>query len=278
MKIFRTFLLVILTKMNIFGFLIVAAMFFFGFDIRWGLTLPAVTWGLQVFFGALSIIAILFFMLKRKKLLLGLYGICIVIFLNLYLGAMAFYCPSLLLPKQANAPEQYVDSVENRIITLILEDKTSHRYAIVDPETNMDSYYSLDPTRIELWNDNLQYCSKVKEYDFSMLLEQLFELNKTPHTLTIQSSPENGYFVDYDHIFDRYFYDKFGGWSILRMSHPSAAGMTQISKPAYDSDTGYVLAYIGWQGDWLMGSGGFYVFKYENDNVTYLGHFETWVS
>lgn len=268
--------LVLLVILNIFAFLILGAMFFFGFDLQWGLNIPAITWGLPIFFGTIALLWILYLLIKRKKLLLGVYGICVAVGLNVYLGLLLFYCPSLLLPKQVNVPEQYFDSEENEIITLVLKNMdSSFGYTVVHPETSMGS--SLDASRVESYKNIIKHEFNTVDYDFSMLSDQFFKANEKPTLLNIRSSPEHGYYIDYDNRFTRYFQSGFG-WIQLRISHPFTAGMTEISLPAYDPKTGYFLISVGRQFDWLAGFGAIYAYKYENGQLIYIKSFNTWIS
>jgi hypothetical protein len=62
------------------------------------------------------------------------------------------------------------------------------------------------------------------------------------------------------------------------MSHPSSAGMTEVSIPAYDSVTGYMLISVGTQFGYLAGSGDIYVYKYEAGRLIYINRIGTWIS
>ena len=276
-KALLTVLLIILVILNVFGFLILGAMYFFGFDLQWGFTLPAVTWGLPVFAGALAVLAIILLLIKRNKYLLGILGIGIVIGLNVYLGLLSFYFPSLLLPEPENVPAQYVDSMENRIIILVLKDQLTSGCTIVDPKSCSSIDLSTNE-RIDGWKHSINSQMKTADYDFSALVETFAKVNKDPVSLDLKSDPQNGYFVDYDQIFDRYFEKGGGGWIRLRISHPFIAGSTRISIPAYDPDTGYILVEVGTTSDYLAGMGGIYAYKYENGKLIYIGYVMTWIS
>jgi hypothetical protein len=106
-----------------------------------------------------------------------------------------------------------------------------------------------------------------------------FELNEESAQLTLESCPEEGYYIDYDGMFAKYFDSMWsGGWAKWYDFHPYAAGYTEVSMPAYDSETGYIIVYIGTQYDSLIGNGGIYVFKYEDGILTKIDTVAWWVS
>lgn len=112
------------------------------------------------------------------------------------------------------------------------------------------------------------------------LFEVLFERNQVPERMQIPSSLKDGYIIDYDGYFVSYFENdpEMNGWQRLRNENPGAHAFVTISVPAYDLETGIVLVYIGWQGDWLLGEGRIYAFKYNGIRLMEIASIGLWIS
>jgi hypothetical protein len=169
-------------------------------------------------------------------------------------------------------PETY-NEIYNKILAAVLKwTDNDGRYTIVDSEISLG--YSINKKYLK---EDITSEYNTDSYDFTGLVE-LFYLNRIYKRLTLQSSIEDGYYVDYDGKFAKYFQADGGGWEKLRREHPMASCMTTVSIPAYDPETGYVLVYMGVQCDWLMGQGGIVIFKYTRGNLEQIGYLELWVS
>jgi hypothetical protein len=110
------------------------------------------------------------------------------------------------------------------------------------------------------------------------MVDRLYERNKDPVLLTIKSSPENGYFIDYEGKFKKYFEGLNGGWEKWRLENPKAHGSTTVSLPVYDQQKGMVLIYMGTQAGSLMGAGHVILYKYENAELKESSKVQLWIS
>ena len=120
--------------------------------------------------------------------------------------------------------------------------------------------------------------SSKQGYDFSGLLEELVRVNAGPARLTLESSLRDGYYIDHDRKLLRYFDEGGGGWWRMRLFRPTACGIMDVSFPAYDGGTGYVLVYVGRQYDWLFGFGGIWAYKYDGGTLVEVAYVRTWIS
>jgi hypothetical protein len=99
------------------------------------------------------------------------------------------------------------------------------------------------------------------------LVDRLFDRNKRTTRLSIKSFQKDGYVVDYDGRFGKYFEKNGGGWRKWYEENPNAHGFTTVSLPVYDDESGFVLVYKGTQLDWLAGSGWVILYRYETKEL-----------
>lgn len=274
-KVLHHTLLILLIIADIFAFLVLAAWYYFGFNVSWGLHGEALTWGCPVLAGLITICLFLVLTIKYRNFRFGLISLGIVVLVVSYSGVLKFCFDPLTLPKQDNTPE-YVDSEENWITEVILENLFCNgTYTIVDPVT--ESYWidDLDSTWLKA-----RFVREISLSNFDYrLLDEFLEINQIPVQLSFSSSIPKGYWIDYNNDFQRYFDSNWGGgWWGKRIAHPLSIGMTQISRPVYDAATGYGVISVGTQYDWLTGSGDIILFKYENGNFIILGQVMIWIS
>jgi hypothetical protein len=176
------------------------------------------------------------------------------------------------------ADDNYLEQA-NQILSLLLKSHDSNGdYTVVSPETStgVDWFDTAEEAKNYIIDTATRF--NTLTYDFTNLANQLYEINLKYKYLTLQSSTKDGYYVDYDGKFSQYFEKDGGGWEQWHQEHPEAHGSTSISIPAYAPKTGYILIYMGTQYDWLMGSGGLYVFKYIHGKLTEIDHSQMWVS
>jgi len=165
----------------------------------------------------------------------------------------------------------------NKIITLILtqysEEAASRGcYNIVSPEASLGHGMPVNKENIQ--NKFIKY-----GYDYSRLVEALFERNTTDVILDISSSPENGYIIDYDetNIYPGKSWDP-GAWENLRRDSPEVSEIIYISLPVYDPKTGIVLLYFSSSRGPLYGSGGIIAYEYKNGEIKLISRVEVWIS
>jgi hypothetical protein len=112
----------------------------------------------------------------------------------------------------------------------------------------------------------------------SELVEKLYQRNEKPVRLTLKSSPKDGYVIDVDGKYAKYFEENGGGWDKLYKENPKAKGITTISLPVYDHKTGLVLIYVGTQLHSLMGGGGVILYGYKKGKLKKINYLTLWNS
>ena len=115
------------------------------------------------------------------------------------------------------------------------------------------------------------------------LVDQLFERNKMSGTkkapqLSLASSATNGYVVDYDSKYGKYFRNDGGSWARFYGENPKARGIVTISLPAYDDKTGLALVYRGTHEHGLRGWGEVILYKYEKGKLRKLNSTTLWIA
>jgi hypothetical protein len=251
---------------NIVAFLILAALYFYSFDLQWGINKEAFTWGLPLLIAAIFTLIGIIFTVTRKNWRWGVSSLAAAVAAFIYLGMVLHFCCYAFLAEPVNAPQESPITEENKILALILSEEIEDdcSYTIVCPETQ-------PPYKI-INISHLKEHLNESDYDLDNLADQLFELNQEPVRLTLKSSPEEGYYIDYDGRFDGY------GWFRLHLLRPHATGYTYVSMPAYDAETGYVLVYLAYQNGPMAGAGFIVAYKYEGGKLTNLGAVLLWLS
>lgn len=165
------------------------------------------------------------------------------------------------------APIQAYD--DNTLLALVLREEFSDgEYTIVSP------YASIDGSLADEYFMPVQ----VEGYEIWPLIERLVEKNKHPTRLTLESSCDDGYVVDYEDEHERYFSENGGGWEKWREDNPSARGLTTVSLPLYDDKTGYLLVYIATTSHYLAGRGDLNIFRLVDGRPKMVGRIMLWVS
>jgi hypothetical protein len=182
------------------------------------------------------------------------------------------------LTSSCAAPPEPLD--DNTILSLILTSPFADGgYTVVSPRTSLDGLGTTQYAQTSFGGIGyIRAYLRVRDYDLTGLIDILAERNKESTPLTIASSIRQGYYIDYENKFSRYFEKGGGGWEQLRAENPWAHGMTTISLPAYDPKTGIILVYIGTQWDWTTGEGRIYAFQYRNGVLKELKSVELWIS
>lgn len=187
------------------------------------------------------------------------------------LVACLLACSSCSRRDAAMSPEQ-----ENQILALVLaQPLPDGGYTVVRPRTTLSP---LDLKELKGSRDAVRQGIKIEGYDVGKLFDLLMARNREPFQLTLESSPKDGYVIDYDGKYSNYFANGGGGWEKWRQENPQAHGMTSISRPAYDPEAGVVLIYMGTQADWLAGTGGIVAFRYRDGALTRIGQVMLWIS
>jgi hypothetical protein len=153
-------------------------------------------------------------------------------------------------------------------------------FTVVSPKTYFLSHMAPFRDGIEQAKakEKMKEHFKNEGYNIDPLVDLLFERNIRSVRLSLKSSPQNGYFIDYHGEYARYFEGKEGEGGKLYKKHSKARGQTRISLPAYDPDLHILLLYYGTHADVLAGAGYVVAYRYENAQLNELGRMLIWIS
>jgi hypothetical protein len=151
-------------------------------------------------------------------------------------------------------------------------------YTVVASQTSLERLLIDESKTFEQTKRYILENIKIDKYDISRLVDLLFERNKIPLRLSLKSSPKDGYIIDYDGKYKKYFEKDGGGWEKLYKENPKADGWITVSLPAYDRKTNIFLVYIGTQRHGLSGSGWVIAYKYKNGKLKELTRVMLWIS
>jgi len=173
----------------------------------------------------------------------------------------------------------HVERGEEELIAQILRlDSGDGKYTVLAPDTGLGLGILNDKNLIELNKTGIKKSLKIPGYDPSDLVDALFAYNAKSTRLSLPSSIADGYVVDRDRKYERYFKKNGGGWERLRKENPKAQGHTTVSIPVIDKEHNIVLIYIGAQKDWLEGVGYVIAYRNENGKLLDLGRVQLWAS
>jgi hypothetical protein len=177
-------------------------------------------------------------------------------------------------------------SIENEILYVFLGKNVDHGqdYIILRPKL----------TTTELGNSgwgkkNLTEYFLRNGYDISSLLDKYNTFNYPSNTLALDLTMDNGVFIDYDNSIDDYLQEAtdgmcrdgffgayFGDFIYPNFQH--FAGIHEVSLPAYDPETGYVLLYSSFLLGPVWGEGKLRLFLYDKGELIELLSYQMWVS
>jgi len=163
---------------------------------------------------------------------------------------------------------------DNTLLSMIFSGQYSNGgFTVIAPETEI-SHITPDKINKDYIIKNFAH----NGYKVEQLMELLFIHNENPTLLTLESSPENGYLIDYDESYKKYFQANGGGWQQWYIDHPNANGYTSVSLPVYDPESGFVMIYKGTQTHNRSGSGWIHLYKYLDGKLEYLTGIILWKS
>ena len=145
---------------------------------------------------------------------------------------------------------------EKAILALVLRQACPDgAYNIVDPKSRIPKENEGDKESIRRW-------FQADEMDISQMVDQLFERNKKPVSLSIKSSPKEGYVIGFNplHAEDR------------------VHGRTEVSVPVFNEKSGLVLVYIGTRTQPLVGIGWIILYKYKEGKIKELNKMPLWIA
>lgn len=164
----------------------------------------------------------------------------------------------------------------NQLLAMILTQLAKGRndYFIVAPKTNAMEIFRGEPSKARI----IQTLS-TPGYNATDLVNRFFELNREDVPLTIPSSPENGYSIDYEDKYSKYPREDLKAfWEQWHLDNPKAVGYLRISIPATDTKTGYILIYIGITSGELAGIGEIIVYRYWDGKLFQVHTIGLWIS
>ena len=170
------------------------------------------------------------------------------------------------------------DEKDNAILDQILQQEFKGGFTVVDPLTTLSTLKKEKPEDLARSREYVKAQLKIEGYDIGPLFDRLIKKNLKPVRLSLKSSPEKGYLIDYDGKFESYFKSDGGGWEKWHKENPMTQGWTRVSLPAHDNKVGIVLVYLGTQYDWLAGSGYLIAYKYTDGKLKELGRVMLWIS
>lgn len=185
----------------------------------------------------------------------------------------------VLATSVAWAADNTASEDENKILSLVLKRSFEDGgYAVVNPETTLLNVKSDDPKEIKQSKRYIAEHLQTNGIVVTKLVDRLFERNKKPVRLTLKSSPKEGYVIDFDGKYAKYFDKDGGGWEKWYKENPNAHGNTKVSLPVCDQKTGLVLVYSGTQSHWLAGSGWVILYRYGKGELKEIGRVIMWIS
>lgn len=165
------------------------------------------------------------------------------------------------------------ENVDNEILTQVLRNPNSRgKFTVVEPE----AYFIPNPTEAEELKQSIKDKFARLGHDFSALVDLFFYKNRQKVTLRILSSPADGFLIDYEGKFKRYF--DSGHCEALRRDHPEVSGNTHVSLPAYDKEKSIVLVAVSYSCGSLYSSGGIVAYEYKNRKLKKLCKVILWKS
>ena len=262
------------------------ALYFFIFGLVSGLHWVAVNWGFPILIGVIFLIMDTIYLIRKDDIKRGMRGFSFGLGAYAYTAVILIFFSHLLVTIPQSTPRENVDQEENKILELVLNELYGNDsgYAMISPETTLGSgeydndYFEKIKGDIlgssSIYSRNGIYyivdthtSVSIEKTAFHELINRFIEENRSPHTLTIPSSLEKGYYVDYD---KRYSWYPLPIWNL---THPVYGLIVDVSSLVYDEKSGLVIIYIGTYYENTI-----YFLKYKNGEIEILDHFELIVS
>jgi hypothetical protein len=167
----------------------------------------------------------------------------------------------------------YPDMGNDQVLALVLRwlGSQSSGYVVVQPESTFNStnWNPKDSHDFERWEEWVKQQFRLNKLDADAATELEFRLNREDKPLSIQSSPGNGYVIDYDRMF-AYDFERVG-WERLHALWPDVQAYAGVSVPAYDKKRGIVLVYVQYP---LQGT--MFALRYEDGALREEARIDLW--
>ena len=265
--------------------------YFFAFDIQWGFNWSSVTWGLPVLAAVVIAIICLVRFIQRRRWRWGLSVVAVVALAILYTWLILLFYSYNIVGKPVNGPDETLDTEDNRIISLVLSEFFGDKpgYRVVDPQLALPYIGTSTEDRKHFggWIRNgllIPYMqtdpplSQIGEDNFVDFIDRFIFKNTDLGLLTLESSPQDGYYIDYDSKFARYFESGVeAGWRRMDFCRPSV-GMADVSLPLYDAETGLIIIYLGTQDAPLIGGGYIFLLQMQEGELRVISSVLVWTA
>lgn len=273
------------------AFCVLGAVWFYGFDVRWGLTWQAFTLGLPPLAGMVALVWLTVTAFQEDRLQPAARGFVIGAGTFVYTVLLMVFFSYVVIGAPQNGPDRTADTPENHLLEEVLRQQYGGRfgYTVLYPHTSSgwmerntaEREAEIERVRgnlVEIYTAQIGAPSPEEETALADLARRYFEVNAEPVILSLASDPGGGVYVDYDYKFDRYFTPGAGGWLRWHLLRPTAGEYTYVSRPVADEDLGLVLVYVGRTYGSLGGEGDLYLYRTEGDGLRELGHVIIWMS
>ena len=283
----------IIINFSIVVFLV--ALYFFIFGLSSGFYLSAITLGIPIFIGVVFLIVDTIYLIRkdsmgtvyltRKDSKRGMFGFSFGLGAYAYIAIMLIFCSHHMLAPPQSPPGEVVNQEENKMLDLAFIELFSRDTGcvIISPETTMNngeydddcleqmkeeifrhsSYYLKSYAYYFFENENASLA--IEKTAFEELVNRFIEENRSPHTLSIPSSMERGYYVDYGKRYSWY------PSPIWRLTHPMDGPIVSVSSPVCDDKSGFMIIYVGTNDKTI------YFLKYRNGFIETVDSFKVFL-
>jgi len=183
-----------------------------------------------------------------------------------------------ITPLACSEMQQDVKKNCNLLGLILAQNHEEGRYIVVKPKTGLGHLGLNNKREINQAKEYIKKNLVIPNYDISPLLGTLFEINRESISLEIGSDIKQGYLIDKENHFSKYFEKNGGGWEKLYQENSKVKGLTTVSIPVYDKNSNIILVYTGTQSHWLAGAGGVIAYRIEGENLIELGNVMLWIS
>ena len=252
-------------------------LYFFIFGIASGFTKASVSLGLPILISIVLTVIDVVILIRKNDIKKGMRGFSVSLGAYVYTGILLLLFSQFLFVTPQNNPKDMAVTDNNQIIKLSLNKlyKDGDIHAVVYPET---SFGDAEQIKREILKTSTVYLNhgyyylqtdlayvKIEEAVFRELVNKLLEINQSPAKLEVPSSPQNGYYIDYDRQYTgtvRY------SQQVWRFTHPANGPLVEISSPVYDKYSGLVILYVKTNSQYI------YFIEYFNGEFEVLDYFE----
>ena len=169
---------------------------------------------------------------------------------------------------------------DNILLSLVLTKSFDDGgYTVVSPQTHIENLKVKNSMELKKLKQYVGTKMKIPGVNLDKIIDLLVKRNMNSVRLTLRSSPQKGYIIDYDGKFKKYFSEHGAiDWDKWYNENPTAHGWTSVSLPAYCPKSDVFLVYKGFYLHAGWGLGLILAFKYDNYKITELARVMIWIS